>query len=127
MKLITLLYKKMEKLCEKVEDGLKCGDVIECDDECSCCSEEDENEDDEREDDLIIRSKWQCDGSATIDEAIEKLHAYIDYLKALKADGYELTGPVEDDYGFLRKTPLPKPPSREEVDDEKEEKDADPQ
>ena len=89
----------MEKVCEKIED-LTCDE--ECEDEETEC-----DEDDEREDDIIIRSKWQMDQAATIDEAIEKLHGFIEYLKALKADGYELTGPVEDDYGFLRKLPQP--------------------
>jgi hypothetical protein len=82
----------MEKLCDKV-DNLS-------------CEEEEDREDLIREDDIIIKCKWAIDGSSTLDEAIKMLHAYIEYLKELKANGYELTGPVEDDYGFLRKTPL---------------------
>lgn len=54
-------------------------------------------------DDIIIRAKWTMDGATTIDEAIEKLDGYIEYLKSLKEEGWELREPVNDDWGFLHK------------------------
>jgi len=65
---------------------------------------EEEDEDYEEEDEEIIRGKWCMDGAKTIDEAIEKLHEMIEYLKELKQEGWELIDEIDDDYGFLRKT-----------------------
>jgi hypothetical protein len=48
-----------------------------------------------------IRAKWSMDGAATLAEAAAKLRGYADYLEELKRDGWELTGPVADDYGFI--------------------------
>jgi hypothetical protein len=62
-------------------------------------TEEDEN--DER-DEYILRAKWTIDGAATLDEVVDKLHAFIDHVKSLKEQGWELTRVVDDDYGFLR-------------------------
>jgi RecJ-like exonuclease len=67
--------------------------------------EEDESLDhkDEDEEEIIIRAKWVMDGAATLDEAIQKLNEYSNYLEELKNQGYELCDPIEDDYGFLQK------------------------
>jgi hypothetical protein len=63
---------------------------------------EDDGEEDD-EDPFIIRAKWQMDGARTLDEAINKLKGFIEYLRELKDDGWELRDSVEDDYGFLYK------------------------
>jgi hypothetical protein len=55
------------------------------------------------EESITIRAKWSMDNAKTIDEAIEKLQEYIEYLRSLKSDGWELNDPIEDDYGFLYK------------------------
>lgn len=70
------------------------------------CERDSESEHEDEWDDKtnsIIRAKWCMDSAKTLDECIEKLHAYISYIQALKQDGWELTQPVEDDYGFIRK------------------------
>ncbi len=66
-------------------------------------SEEEEEEDEEEDDSPIIRAKWSMDGASTLDEAIEKLNEFIEYLRSLKADGWELRDTIDDDYGFLKK------------------------
>jgi hypothetical protein len=58
----------------------------------------------ESEENICIRAKWTIDDAKTIDEAIEKLHGFIEYLKSLKEEGYELRDPISDDYGFLYKS-----------------------
>ena len=63
--------------------------------------EEVTEEEDETE---IIRAKWVMDDARTLDEAIEKLQQFVEHILALKAEGYELVGPIQDDYGFIRKT-----------------------
>lgn len=60
-------------------------------------------ETDDDENNHFIRCKWQMDGATTLDEAIELMYNFIDYLKHLKNEGWELTSPVEDDYGFIQK------------------------
>jgi hypothetical protein len=52
----------------------------------------------------IIRAKWQMDGSNTLDECVEKLQYFIEHIKYLKTQGWELQKPVDDDYGFIRKS-----------------------
>lgn len=61
---------------------------------------EDESEEEEN---ICIRAKWSIDDASTIDEAIVKLNEFIEYLKTLKNDGWELRDPIQDDYGFLYK------------------------
>lgn len=67
--------------------------------------EEDEGEEgeDDDEDDEIIRAKWMFDGCATLDAIIKRLQEHIVYIEELKSEGWQLTGPVEDDYGFMKK------------------------
>jgi hypothetical protein len=55
------------------------------------------------EENICIRAKWTIDDAKTIDEAIEKLNDFIEYLKYLKEQGWEFREPVNDDYGFLYK------------------------
>lgn len=85
-----------------------------CDSDCDCdynseCDDCDCNHDEEAEDDLIIRAKSSIDGAKTLDEAIDMLYDFIDYLRNLKNLGYELRDPVEDDYGFLKRTSVLNP------------------
>jgi hypothetical protein len=56
------------------------------------------------EENICIRAKWSMDDASTIDEAVIKLNEFIEYLKSLKNDGWELREPIQDDYGFLYKT-----------------------
>lgn len=55
------------------------------------------------ETDEIVRAKWSIDGAATLAEAAQKAREFADHLEHLAAEGYVLTQPVEDDYGFIRK------------------------
>lgn len=65
---------------------------------------QDKNTDtEEEEEEVCIRAKWTIDDAKTIDEAIEKLNGFIEYLKSLKEEGWELREPIYDDYGFLYK------------------------
>ena len=59
--------------------------------------------DSESEDDEIIRAKWMFDGCSTLDAIIKRLQEHIVYIEELKSEGWQLTGPVEDDYGFMKK------------------------
>ena len=63
-----------------------------------------EDQSEVEEENICIRAKWSMDDSNTIDEAIEKLKDFIEYLKSLKNEGWELREPIQDDYGFLYKT-----------------------
>jgi hypothetical protein len=62
------------------------------------------SDEDTQNDDIVIRARWTMDGATTIDEAVEKLDGYIEYLKSLKEEGWELREPVNDDWGFLQKS-----------------------
>lgn len=61
-------------------------------------------EDDEVEDDGddVIRAKWVMDGARTLSEAARKLEAFAVELRELEESGWQLAGPVEDDYGVIR-------------------------
>lgn len=61
--------------------------------------------DNDNDNDNIIRAKWTIDGAETLEEAAIKAGGFAACLRELAAGGWELTGPVEDDYGFIRKTP----------------------
>ena len=65
-------------------------------DECTEDSWDDENN-------TTIRAKWCMDSAKTLDECIEKLQAFIKYIEELKADGWELMEPVNDDWGHLKR------------------------
>jgi len=55
------------------------------------------------EDHITIRAKWAMDGATSLDEAVQMLEDFKQYLIGLKNDGYELEGEVDDDYGFCRR------------------------
>ena len=62
-----------------------------------------ENEDEfEDENNDIIRAKWVMDGATTLAEAADRLEGFAKYLRELEVDGKQLTGPVENDYGFYK-------------------------
>lgn len=51
----------------------------------------------------FIRCKWQGDGAKTLDELIEKMRSFIEYIEILKEDGWELVSPMDDDWGHLER------------------------
>jgi hypothetical protein len=53
--------------------------------------------------DELIRAKGMWDGCSTLDEVKEATRAQIRWVEGLQAEGFELRGPVEDDYAFLVK------------------------
>ena len=63
-------------------------------------TEEDLSE--EFEDDCV-RAKGVMDDATTLAEAAQKVRAFADELQRLHDEGYVLTDPVEDDYGFYSK------------------------
>lgn len=64
---------------------------------------ETETETEQDEGHICIRAKWTLDNANTIDESIEKLNRFIEYLTSLKNEGWEFREPVQDDYGLLYK------------------------
>lgn len=50
-----------------------------------------------------IAVKWQCDKAATLEEAALMAEAFAAYLRGLAAQGYELTGPVDNGQAEARK------------------------
>lgn len=58
----------------------------------------------EDEFDNIIRAKWCMDDAATLKEAAEKVRLFADLIDSLISQGYELTSPVQDDYGFIKRS-----------------------
>lgn len=63
--------------------------------------EENNFEDFEEDNDLLIRAKWIMDGSTTLEEAIKNVKEFASYLEGLAKEGWELSGEITDDYGFL--------------------------
>lgn len=57
--------------------------------------------DDENE--SVVRAKWSMDGAKMLTEAAEMLRAEADGLLRMEKEGWQLMGPVEDDYGFIRR------------------------
>ena len=55
------------------------------------------------------------DGCSTLDEVVATLQAAARAYKRLKAEGYELRGPIEDDYGIIRKVKKPKKKKKKKV------------
>jgi hypothetical protein len=59
---------------------------------------------DDEDDDVpfeTIRAKWSMDGARTLTEAAAMLRGHADYLEELRRDGWELTEPVDDDWGII--------------------------
>jgi hypothetical protein len=75
--------------------------IPECDCHCDCPEYED------NPNQIVLRGKWLIENCSTLDEAIECLYAEIEHYRQLQRDGWELIGPVEDDYGLLEKRELP--------------------
>lgn len=55
----------------------------------------------EEEVDEVIRAKWMMDGAKTLSEAATKLRKAADSLEKLEKEGWQLTQPVDEDYGFI--------------------------
>ena len=51
----------------------------------------------------IIRAKWCIDGCSSLASVAERLREVADGYERMAADGWELTGRVDDDYGFVRR------------------------
>lgn len=49
----------------------------------------------------VIRAKGILDGARTLQDAQEMVAAFGVYLNDLIEDGWELTHPIEDDYGYV--------------------------
>ncbi|NKX56393.1 hypothetical protein [Arthrobacter mobilis] len=49
---------------------------------------------------MVIRAKGVMDGARTLSGAAECLESHAAWLSNLEAKGYQLAGPVEDDYGY---------------------------
>jgi len=62
---------------------------------------EEDGFDDENE--STIRAKWSMDGARTLPEAAAMLCEKAIDLLDMARDGWELTGPVSDDYGHIRR------------------------
>jgi hypothetical protein len=53
---------------------------------------------------MTLRAKWMLDGCRTLIEVVQRLQEEMEYIIQLRQDGWELTGAIEDDWGFLKKT-----------------------
>ncbi len=78
-------------------------ETIQSDNEVETTTEEEEEYDPDNE--MILRAKWCIDDSRTLDEVVEHLQSFIEYVKKLKEDGWELTEVIRDDYGYLARRP----------------------
>ena len=65
---------------------------------------------------LTIRGRWSMDGATTLTEAAQKLRDLAHELEHLRSSGFELSGPVEGDYGIVRPGGAP-PAEVDEADD----------
>lgn len=78
-----------------VDDVTQAPDVIE---------DEDEDLDEEDfENQLLLRAKWSLDGAATMEEAAAKARELADRIDEWRREGYALTQPIYDDYGYAEK------------------------
>ena len=66
--------------------------------------------------DVCLRAKWTMDGARTLVEAAKQVRAFADEIEDLAREGFELQGPVEDDYAFLIRPDDPDPPRRPDED-----------
>ncbi len=62
-----------------------------------------ESDEDDLDGLVLIRAKWTLDEAATLAQAAQKARELAAYLESLAADGYELTAPIADDYGWCEK------------------------
>ncbi len=69
-----------------------------------CPEEEDEEAYEAYMESLIsITQKWITDGAATLDEAIEHVKGFLQFLEELKEDSYELVDTVDAGHGDVRR------------------------
>jgi hypothetical protein len=66
--------------------------------------------------DVCLRAKWTMDGARTLAEAAKQVRAFADEIEDLAREGFELGGPVEDDYAFLIRPDDPDPPQPSDDD-----------
>ena len=66
-------------------------------------SHSDDASDYDEENNMTLRAKWMLDGCRTLYEVVKRLEEEVDYIKELSKDGWELTGAIEDDWGFLKR------------------------
>ena len=52
----------------------------------------------------IIRGKWCLDGCRSLAEVADRLRRAAAEYEQMRDAGWELTHPIEDDYGFVRQT-----------------------
>jgi hypothetical protein len=58
-------------------------------------------EGDDEDHDEVIRAKWVMEGASSLNKPPPSC-ALWDHLESLEANGWQLTGEVQDDYGFMR-------------------------
>ncbi len=97
MKYTQYTQYKLYKMCNAQEQTKSDSESLEED----TVSQEEEYDD---ENEMVLRAKWSIDNATTLDEVVEHLQSFIEYVKQLKADGWELTGTIDDDYGFLKRS-----------------------
>jgi hypothetical protein len=51
---------------------------------------------------VTIRGKWSIEGAKTLTDAVQMLRDYAHELEHMRASGFELSSPVEADYGIVR-------------------------
>ncbi len=70
---------------------------------CEWCGQEyeDEEHDFDCPNQLLERSKWVADGASTLNEAIAAFEGYVEYLRKLRDEGWELQQEVDNAYLFL--------------------------
>lgn len=52
---------------------------------------------------VMVTSNNYMDGAKNVDEMIDRLNTFIEYLTYLKDDGWELQAPIINDIGYLYK------------------------
>ena len=67
------------------------------DEECSECELQDD------ENTAMLRAKWSLDGCRTLQEVSDKLRRLAQFYEEKQKDGWELEGPIYDDYGYMRR------------------------
>lgn len=80
--------------------GQAVGDVPE---DCPVCQDDTHSNPACAQHRTIVRAKGAIDGATTLEDAARDLEVHARALRAMAADGWELTGPVRDDYGWVRR------------------------
>ena len=50
-----------------------------------------------------IRAKWSMDGAKTLSQAAKKLRKQADALERMEVQGWQLTGTIDNDWGFCER------------------------